>query len=432
MKLKNVLLPIAAAAAALVAASALADFEFHGYMRSGAGVATKGGGQQCFGLPGAFSKYRLGNECETYGELEFDTDVLKAKDGVDFKYVGMLGYATHGGADFENLADPNGNHIAIRQSYVLVSGIPGTSTMKFWAGKRYYMRNDIHIIDFFYWNDSGVGGGVQDIDLGGDLKLAAAVIRTQPNNGDDVTQELSTFDFRLYGIKTNPDGELTLGLAGVTGKRNENAPGVAGTPDNKNGWYVNVQHFQQNILGGYNKADFQWGKDAGWGFSLGGGGPFFTSTSARMGRVVDQLVWQPTPQLSGMLAFVYQDSKIDSATPGTPNFHEKWLSIGARPIFMLSDYFGLQAELGYDQVKPENASKRNLWKFTFAPTIRPGGGFFSRPELRAFVTYAKWNSAAQDAGMFGQGACSAGGTSTSTFGCSRNGTTFGLQAEAWW
>ena len=424
MKLKHVMLPIAAAVAALAAASASADFEFHGYMRSGAGVTTKGGGQQCFQLPGAFSKYRLGNECQTYGELEFDTDVLKAKDGATFKYHGMLGYQTNGGADFENLADP-GNHIAIRQSWAEATGIPGTGSIRFWAGKRYYQRNDIHINDFFYWNDSGVGGGIENIDLGGDLKLHYAFIRQYPNNGNDVNQQLSTHDLRLSGIKTNPDGDLTIGLDGVSESRNDNAF-APGTPDNKSGWNINVQHFQGNVLGGYNKAALQYGHDAGSGLGEGN----FTQIGQKIWRVVDQLVWQPTPQFSGMFAFVYQDAKADTS----PQFHDKWLSLGVRPIFMLSDYFALQAELGYDQIKPESGSTRRLTKFTFAPTVRPGGGFFSRPELRLFVTYAKWNSAAQDAGIFGQNGCNSTPQvgSTSPFGCDTNGLTYGLQAEAWW
>jgi LamB porin len=29
--------------------------------------------------------------------------------------------------------------------------------------------------------------------------------------------------------------------------------------------------------------------------------------------------------------------------------------------------------------------------FTIAPTIKPKGGFFSRPELRIFATYAIWS-----------------------------------------
>ncbi|XPE51878.1 carbohydrate porin [Shigella flexneri] len=45
--------------------------DFHGYACSGIGWTGSGGEQQCFQtLTGAQSKYRLGNECETYAELK--------------------------------------------------------------------------------------------------------------------------------------------------------------------------------------------------------------------------------------------------------------------------------------------------------------------------------------------------------------------------
>ena len=50
----------------------LNDFiDFNGYFRSGYGRDDQGGPQPAFQAPGAFAKYRLGNEAETYGELIF-------------------------------------------------------------------------------------------------------------------------------------------------------------------------------------------------------------------------------------------------------------------------------------------------------------------------------------------------------------------------
>src|SRR6188768_3959751 len=46
-------------------------FRFHGYVRSGFGVDGDGKGQQPFIAPLAGSKYRLGNEAETYLETTF-------------------------------------------------------------------------------------------------------------------------------------------------------------------------------------------------------------------------------------------------------------------------------------------------------------------------------------------------------------------------
>ena len=57
----------AAVALALSASAAQAalPIDFGGYFRSGFGTSSEGGKESCFGLAGASSKYRLGNECET-------------------------------------------------------------------------------------------------------------------------------------------------------------------------------------------------------------------------------------------------------------------------------------------------------------------------------------------------------------------------------
>ncbi len=63
-------LPLAVAVAAGVMSAQAMAVDFHGYARSGIGWTGSGGEQQCFQVTGAQSKYRLGNECETYAELK--------------------------------------------------------------------------------------------------------------------------------------------------------------------------------------------------------------------------------------------------------------------------------------------------------------------------------------------------------------------------
>ena len=55
-------------------------FRFHGYLRSGFGVDGSGNGQQPFIAPLAGSKYRLGNEAETYLETLFAYDTKTEGD----------------------------------------------------------------------------------------------------------------------------------------------------------------------------------------------------------------------------------------------------------------------------------------------------------------------------------------------------------------
>lgn len=59
-----------------------------------------------------------------------------------------------------------------------------------------------------------------------------------------------------------------------------------------------------------------------------------------------------------------------------------------------------------------------MHKFTVAPTITPGSGFWAKPEIRAYVTYASWSEEGQ-----------AGG---SVFANETSGMIYGVQMEAWW
>ena len=67
------------------AASPALAVDFHGYMRSGIGATTSGGDQTCFQANGADTKFRLGNECETYMELALGVEAWKKeKSRFDF------------------------------------------------------------------------------------------------------------------------------------------------------------------------------------------------------------------------------------------------------------------------------------------------------------------------------------------------------------
>lgn len=88
-------LPLALAVAAGVLSTQALAVDFHGYARSGIGWTGSGGEQQCFKATGAASKYRLGNECETYAELKLGQEVWKEGDkSFYFDTNGLFGLAT--------------------------------------------------------------------------------------------------------------------------------------------------------------------------------------------------------------------------------------------------------------------------------------------------------------------------------------------------
>lgn len=427
MKTNHVVLALAAAMLALGATQATA-FEFHGYLRTGIGGNADGGRQVCFSVPGGSYKFfRLGNECENYAELEFKESLYKDARGVEFKYDGMLAYITPASQDFESLTS-GGNVIALRQNWVSAT-VPQWGNATFWLGKRYYYRNDVHIIDFFYWDVSGPGGGVENIDLGLG-KLAIAVMQSKYSDQLAIWRP----DVRLLGIPVGV-GSLDLGASLFY----TSAQGAGKTPGEQKAspWFT-AQHVMSGFLGGFNKLAVQYGTGsaAPLNNSPGNGSP----SRSKQWRVVEHLLFQPMPGFSGSLAFVYEDMTNRYNSTNIFN-HHKSFGVGARPQFHLSDNFKVALDAGYVQVKPKagNTDAISMYKVTLAPSINPapgpGGAFFTRPELRVFVTYAGWNDAAQRQGgdsVFDQGTCAATGTSTGVFGCDKNGITFGAQLEAWW
>lgn len=397
----------AALALALTASAAQAGIpiDFGGYFRSGFGTSSEGGKEACFGLAGASSKYRLGNECETYGELALGGEAYKGQNGLGIRINTRLAFVVNQDQDWEQFS-PSWREMNVVAENI---GSGAFSKAKAWVGKRFYDRQDVHITDYYFWNNSGPGAGLENIDLG-PAKLAYAIVRNADTTNSSRTA--LAHDIRFSGIKVNPDGELTLG-AQINQKRV-----VSGAPTLSGGHLLTVMHTQGNLMGGFNKIALQYGKGSGVGT---GGINFGAAKDDTVMRVVEQIMVQPSgTRWSGMGTFVYQDTK----SAGT---HTKWTSLGVRPVYHFHENYNLALELGHDIVKPDGSPTRNLTKFTIAPQLSAGGSFWSRPVLRAYYTYAKWNSAAQAAAAAGSPL-----SATGVFGSSTNGSTVGFQVETWW
>jgi maltoporin len=370
------------------------SLEFHGYLRSGIGSNSEGGDQACFKLDGAAAKYRLGNECETYGELSFGKKVWKNDDGAYFNVSTRLAFSVDQAQDWEE-ADP-----AFREAYVEAGNLFGgvLEGANFWVGKRFYNRQDAHINDFYFWDNSGPGAGVENIDVGVG-KLSYAMRR---NTSDD-DRAVTSHDFKLSGIKTNKNGSLDVGVNLL--RSDESQADFEGT----NGKQFHLMHTQSNVLGGFNKLAVQYGDGSGVGLN-----PYpndSADSDDKVLRVTEQLVWQKGEKFSGMAEAVYQ--KVEDG--------DTWMSVGLRPTLHINKHFGVGLELGHDRVKDKDGEVRSLNKITLAPYLSPTANFWSRPQLRAFVTYADWDDAAQ-----------AKGVANGVFGTDTHGMSYGFQLESWW
>jgi maltoporin len=297
----------------------------------------------------------------------------------------------------------------MNQAYVEWSKMPALGGGSLWAGRRFYKRNDINISDFFYWNQSATGFGLDRVAIG-DYKYSYVFSRK-----DSVFQKekITRQDFNVEGFKVNPGGEIEVGVSFIR------APSGDNTHD---GWSTAVQHKQASFLGGQNKFALQYGE--GPGTALGYTGDPGLDRSNRSWRAVEIFDWQSTRNFGGQFNVVFQkDKRQDDAD-------QNWLSIGVRPVYGFTEEFKLAVELGRDQVTAPGGT-RKLTKLTIAPTWSPNGpGFNDRPEIRLYYTYARWNAAAQRAAN--EFAAGSALSDTGAFGNALHGSNFGVQFEYGW
>jgi len=412
MKKKFGLLPVVVAVGALIGASvARADgVEYHGYVRTQVGGTSKGGNLQCFhgGWP-ILAKYRLGNECDNYGEASLGLP-FGDTNGVWAKYHLTNALQEKGAQDYESVQDKTYN-IASRENYFEAGGFFGGSVMdsaKLWVGKRFYNRHDIHMNDYYYWNNSGQGAGIEEINLGG-VKLALAYFQNGGNANAATDVVGNRYSLRFYDINVNPNGKLegeAVSLKGTT----------AGTSPTGNGTMLFLKHAQSGVLGGFNHFAVIYGTGLGgdgfeWLPTYQGAGP--VSSDVKTVRAHDHLYFDfKSAHISGTATV----SWAKMTKPGQSDV--VWKSVGIRPQYNFTNTFSVAVEAGHDEGE-NGASKPKMNKLTIAPQLALSPGFWSRPVLRAFVTRANWNA---DNGTVANG----------VFGSATSGTTFGAQAEAWW
>jgi maltoporin len=443
-----------------VAKPAVGDFSVHGYFRGGlGGNVSERGRMTCFqlNLGGLLSKYRLGNECEVWGELDTTTVIYAGGDGsvaslhfmpVAFIPTSYIGYSPTGVTSGDNGYKSTGATVAFPNLYVDIKGIPWLFGGTAWMGTRYYKRESVYISDFFYWNPSGVGGGIEDIRLGkiwesapavlSDLTFSYAVFAVDGEPKADPYLPLQIDfglrnDFQIRGLRPWWGGELQFGFQYIADWSNDYSTQNEGTPqqyqksNTHSGWGGTFQYVQ-DVLIGINKMAIQYGVGGGSGFGTLSRFyyPDFSlrqdATNWRF-RALDVLTIQPTPWLGLQANVVFQHDKL--LTPADGN----WISAGTRVSFAFTEHAKLLAEVGHDRLKTDNGSggDRQLTKVTGAIAITTAKGFWARPELRLFFTWALWDknaaAATVDSGRLYTAADANGAYKLS-------GSLFGLQAEA--
>jgi maltoporin len=371
--------------ASLLGASAAHAVDWTGYMRGGpAATSVSGKSRQCYGI--GELKYRLGNECDFYGEFQL-AQAMKA-DGVDFNAVLMTNY-------YSPQTESNANY-GVEQAYVEMKGVDIAPQALFWMGKR-RDRDDVHIVDTFFTNMSGVGGGVENIDVGfGKFGFSGYKNDSAAQYADGSLQTtvggnngVGRIHAQLYDIPVNPDGKLRL-VATVS--KGDSQGGLKG----QSGYGFNVEHVQDKFFGGGNHIWIQYSQgstDINQGISDNGA----HGSGYKVWRIVESPSWQ-VGAFGGQAIAMYQHNKAPDDAKAVSTLSNavssNYWTIGGRGSYGITKNLKWLTEIGYSSLKPDGSKAENVTKVTIGPALSTGPDFWKRPELRLYATYADYNKAA--------------------------------------
>ncbi|MGF1731038.1 maltoporin [Photobacterium kasasachensis] len=396
----------------LVSSSVTADVDFHGYMRAGIGVSGENGQQVRFQ---SNKVGRLGNEDDLYAEILLGKELYN-QNGKSFYVDSMVALLSNGSNDFEGtntscelinssteVSCNNDAQFAIRQFNIQSKGLIARDREAVaWAGKRYYQRHDIHISDFYYWDTSGSGAGVENLSVGTG-KLSLAVLRQ--DSGD---VNVNNFDIRYAEIKLWQDANLELGFNyGLINETDAQKAGIGDDP-----LMLTAEITMADVIGGLNKTIFQYATES-YGEQMAGLGagnnPDATSNDGVEGyRIINWGVMAPAANWEIGYQLVYANSSFDSKDD------HSIFNIVARPMYKWDENMRTIFEAGWFTEENDNVDSSGS-KLTLAQAWAAGSSFWARPELRIYASYL---SDYENDDAFGTG----------------NDTEYnlGVQVEAWW
>ena len=404
-------------------------FRFQGYLRSGFGVDSDGKGQQPFQAPLAGSKYRLGNEAETYLETTFLYGANSEGENPGYFDTRIrLAYVTP-----TSQTSTFDTTFSLREAYAVARRVWAKQpTATFWAGARFYDRQDVHINDFYYRDQSGFGGGVEDVALGERAKLAVAWIGGTQDElessgvpaSDPFRFNKNTVDVKLYGFGFGRTrASVAVDLSRFAGDEDKSGDQPITIDDSFGASTTGI--LEVPFTGGRNKLALQYGKGAAYDFRSVVQKPVGRTFQPGEHVDIDDL-WQFRVTNDFLLeqrgpwalqgVVVYQELDNGAAA----NSRIRWVSLGARPVRRLGRFFSLAVEAGWDHTEQGDLPGGSLYKLTVAPQITPEFKFLRRPSIRAFATWAHWSDAFR-----GQIAAATDATAV-------RGTSVGVQMETWW
>ncbi|MCB9063167.1 MAG: carbohydrate porin [Halobacteriovoraceae bacterium] len=418
-----------------------------GYLRAGTGINGWGEDHVCpkiSGVPGNFM--RLGNECGTYGEMNFSYSPQKAWEKAEKPYQVMnVNFAVsepgHTNSEGSSTSDGNGDlSISMVESYLTLGNLFKMENSKIWVGKRWYRETDIHILDWFHWADmSGIGAGISGIKLGeGLVKVAFLNAPTDPDTsegkstkGSGGTVSKKVVDMRYMDLDLGI-GTLDTWLAVGFNKGGKTVDTTTGNDviySSNTGYILGFKFkFSDNEFGlAYatgNMESMSMKFDLTYALKDIGNTKKNKYEEAKRFRIFNQgkIVFG---NLEILHAITWDMSELGPAkiTSGSKTVVDKESFFGAaiRPVYFFSDHFSLASEVGWVSLDREEAPISNLTRFTLSPQIHLNKGIWGRPVIRFYISQTFVNSAIAETVASNAG----------IIGAPENYSNYGIQFESW-
>jgi maltoporin len=312
--------------------------------------------------------------------------------------------------------------IELFQAYVEAGNV-FIPDLTFWGGSRFYRGADVHIADYFYFNDlSGQGGGVKYKGLD-----VAILLHSQQGNPmysfdsadmDDLpdVQRQRTMFVAQYSHNFGPRTSFVQGLAELhilPSAENAATPELAPTDF---GWVAGAKLHLDLDKGNFNDVSVRYGSRIANG-SWGGSRTFQTFGPAQPDghydgaygvEVVDHFLVNLNPMFSingyGLLNIsksAVQPTDVIAGAPVGKGYKTLNWAGGLRGFMYAHRQFHMIAEATVQGRKDGDERMGTAVKLSVVPTIVPSGETtaWGRPHMRAIYTAAIYNQAAVEQDM---------------------------------
>ncbi|MDN2483032.1 carbohydrate porin [Vibrio agarivorans] len=404
-------------------------FSYHGYAKGGIGITnddklSTGGyawannGMNIFRLDGNTytnsSGGRLGNEANW---LEMHTAYGWAmKNDMNWAVKANIVY---------------GEELALDELFVQGSGvIPSNPSATVWAGKRYYNRVETFLTDSQSMSNDGLGFGMDNYDLGFG-KFHLGLTRNLYDESPD-TAEMIAFTSSITGIQLaeNLEWGVYANYGSLMGPDKDTAK--QSLPEDA---FQVATKFRYGDWSSYDELFIRYSSNAN--------GSMTRSWNPEPQHQIGGF-WQGYKELTENLRLSYiwqhETEKHDEESRsrnGVSYLESNWNAFVVRPSYVWSERWSTELEAGYEmidfkEVNPNDDGTNSGYKITLAQNLHIGSGFWDRPVIRFFVTYAEQDNEISKAQDWYQDADGNWMSSPSNPLGKSDALTFGAQFEAWW